>query len=98
MYSQFINNISLKNQCLLYPKSLSDTPALEETKLPFLECCLYRDIIENCNLFPFVIKYRYGDVITVGIFKACVLFVTKSHHGFFWQETRRQGLCEGLGR
>ena len=47
MYSQFINNVSRKNQCLLYPKSLSNTPALEETKLPFLECCLFGDIIEK---------------------------------------------------
>ena len=56
MYSQFVNNISWKNQCLLYPKSLSDTPALEETKLPFLECCLFWDIIENAENSFFIIE------------------------------------------
>ena len=30
LYQQYL----LKNQCLLYPKSLPDTPALEETKQP----------------------------------------------------------------
>ena len=36
-----------KDICLLHSKSLSDTPALEETKLPFLELCLFRDITKN---------------------------------------------------
>ena len=52
MFSQFINNIPWKNQYLLYPKSLSDTPTLEESKLPFLECCLIRDIIEKWSADP----------------------------------------------
>ena len=56
MHSQFNNNSSLKKQ------SLSDTPALEEKKLPFLECCLFRDIIENykivCKIYYL---YRYID-------------------------------------
>ena len=46
MYSQFFNNTFLKI-CLLHSKSLSDTPALEETKLPFLELCLFRDITKK---------------------------------------------------
>ena len=30
--------------------SLSNRPALEETKLPLLECCLFRDIIKKVCL------------------------------------------------
>ena len=37
-YIASLSTISGKNQCLLHPKSLPDIPALEETKLPFLEC------------------------------------------------------------
>ena len=36
---------------MLYPKSLNDThAAIEETKLPFFECCLCRDITEETKI------------------------------------------------
>ena len=46
-------------------QSLSNTPALEETKLPFLECCLFRDI-ENEPLYPGGMAAVYKDTCTGG--------------------------------
>ena len=61
MYSQLINNISWKNQCLLYPKSLPDTPALEETKWPIMECLdIFRDIIESWHIISQVYMVHVG--------------------------------------
>ena len=66
-YSQVINNISLKNQCLLYPKYLSNTLALEETKLPFLECCFFIDIIEKILFFMLILPFL----------RACSIFLSQ---------------------
>ena len=41
------NYYCIDNPASQNPKSFSNRPALEETKLPFFECCLFRDIIEK---------------------------------------------------
>ena len=49
MYSQFFNNTFLKisANCI---QNLFPTLTLEETKLPFSECRLFRDITDDCQI------------------------------------------------
>ena len=39
---------------------LPDTPAFEETKMPFLVCCLFRDITEKYIFASSIAEFDFG--------------------------------------
>ena len=47
LYSQFFNNTFWKISACYIQSLFPTTSVWEETKLPFLECCLFRDKTEN---------------------------------------------------